>query len=168
MAIDATSHKIVATSAGDDRKYNDGVCAYELRGVDERGRMRMHETCANKAGSLAARTGGNRDTAEHRVAAEVKHRNARVMHEPPMPNYSKLHDLISHRVTIEYDTGARVTGYLASCQPSTGPVEFVVLQDAKLVDSRGRVVREAGEMTMCPNVLTAIALDEGPRGRDLK
>jgi hypothetical protein len=23
-----------------------------------------------------------------------------------MPNYSKLHDLISHRVTIEYDTGA--------------------------------------------------------------
>ena len=44
-----------------------------------------------------------------------------------MPNYSKLHDLISHRVTIEYDTGARVSGYLASCQPSAGPVEFVVL-----------------------------------------
>ncbi len=43
-----------------------------------------------------------------------------------MPNYLKLHDLISHRVTIEYDTGARVSGYLASCQPSSGPVEFVV------------------------------------------
>ena len=41
--------------------------------------------------------------------------------------------------TIEYDTGARVTGYLASCQPSSGPVEFVVLSDAKLIDSRGRV-----------------------------
>jgi hypothetical protein len=85
-----------------------------------------------------------------------------------MPNYAKLHDLTSHRVMIEYDTGARVTGYVASCQPSSGAVEFVVLSDAKLIDSRGRVVREAGELTLCPNVLTSIALDEGPRGRDLK
>ena len=60
-----------------------------------------------------------------------------------MPNYAKLHDLISHRVTIEYDTGARVTGYLASCQPSSGPVEFVVLQEAKLIDSRGRDLKTA-------------------------
>jgi small nuclear ribonucleoprotein (snRNP)-like protein len=84
-----------------------------------------------------------------------------------MPNYSKLHDLISHRVTIEYDTGARVTGYLASCQPSSGPVEFVVLQDAKMIDSRGRLLRELTELTLCPNVLVSIALDEGPRGRDI-
>jgi len=84
-----------------------------------------------------------------------------------MPNYAKLHDLISHRVLIEYDTGAKVTGYLASCQPSSGPVEFVVLEDAKLIDSRGRVVREASELTMSPNVLTGVSLDEGPRGRDL-
>jgi small nuclear ribonucleoprotein (snRNP)-like protein len=85
-----------------------------------------------------------------------------------MPNYAKLHDLISHRVSIEYDTGARITGYLASCQPSSGAVEFVVLSDAKLINSQGQVVREAGELTLCPNVLTSIALDEGPRGRDLK
>jgi small nuclear ribonucleoprotein (snRNP)-like protein len=85
-----------------------------------------------------------------------------------MPNYSKLHDLISHRVMIEYDTGARITGYLASCQPSSGAVEFVVLSDAKLVDSTGRVVRDTGEITVCPNVVTSIALDEGPRGRDFK
>ena len=84
-----------------------------------------------------------------------------------MPNYSKLHDLVSHRVTIEYDTGAKVTGYLASCQPSSGPVEFVVLSEAKMIDSRGRVVRELTEMTLCPNVLTSIAMDEGPRGRDI-
>ena len=85
-----------------------------------------------------------------------------------MPNYAKLHDLISHRVSLEYDTGARVTGYLASCQPSSGPVEFVVLSDAKLIDSQGRVLRETGELTMCPTMLTSIAIDEGPRGRDLK
>jgi hypothetical protein len=85
-----------------------------------------------------------------------------------MPNYSKLHDLVSHRVMIEYDTGAKITGYLASCQPSSGAVEFCVLSEAKLIDSRGRVVREALEITVCPNVLTSIALDEGPRGRDVK
>ncbi len=85
-----------------------------------------------------------------------------------MPNYSKLHDLISHRVAIEYDTGARVIGYLASCQPSSGPVEFVVLQDAKLIDSKGRILRESGELTLCPNLLTSIGLDEGPRGREVK
>jgi hypothetical protein len=85
-----------------------------------------------------------------------------------MPNYSKIHDLMSHRVMIEYDTGARVSGYVASCQPSSGPVEFVVLSDAKLFDSKGRIVREAAELTVCPNMLTSIALDEGPRGRDVR
>jgi len=85
-----------------------------------------------------------------------------------MPNYAKLHDLISHRITIEYDTGARITGYLASCQPPSGAVEFVVISEAKLIDSKGRVVRETGELTMCPNIVTSIALAEGPSGRDLK
>ncbi len=85
-----------------------------------------------------------------------------------MPNYSKLHDLISHRVAIEYDTGAKIVGYLASCQPSAGPVEFIVLHEAKLIDSSGRLLREAGELTLCPNILTSIALDEGPLGRDIQ
>ncbi len=85
-----------------------------------------------------------------------------------MPNYSKLHDLISHRVTIEYDTGAKITGYLASCQPSSGPVEFVVLSDARLFDSHGRLLRESGELTLCPNILTSIALEEGPSGREVR
>ncbi len=85
-----------------------------------------------------------------------------------MPDYSKLHDMISHRVSFEYDTGARVTGYLESCQPSSGPVEFVVLSEAKLVDSSGRVVKETSQLTLCPNVLTSLATDEGPRGRDVR
>jgi hypothetical protein len=43
-----------------------------------------------------------------------------------------------------------------------------VLSDARLIDSRGRVLREAAELTVCPNVLTSISLEEGPSGRDLK
>ena len=63
---------------------------------------------------------------------------------------------------------ARIVGYLASCQPSSGPVQFVVIKKAELMDSAGRIVQKADELTLCPNVLTSIALDEGPRGRDLK
>jgi hypothetical protein len=85
-----------------------------------------------------------------------------------MPDYSKLQELLSHRVNLEYDTGARISGYLAACQPSSGAVQFVVLSDAKLIDASGKVVREAKELAICPNLLTGISVDEGPRGRDVK
>ena len=76
--------------------------------------------------------------------------------------------MVSHRVDLEYDTGAKVTGYLASCQPGSGPVQFVILSDAKLIDASGRVVREAKELAVCPNLLTSVRLAEGPRGRDVR
>jgi hypothetical protein len=85
-----------------------------------------------------------------------------------MPDYSKLQELLSHRVNLEYDTGARISGYLAACQPPSGPVQFVVLSDAKLIDAHGNVIRETKELALCPNVLTGISIDEGPRGRDLR
>jgi hypothetical protein len=85
-----------------------------------------------------------------------------------MPDYSKIHDLISHRIALEYDTGAKIVGMLASCQPSSGPVEFVVIHDAKLISSSGQTLREVKEVTLSPNVVSGIAIDEGPRGRDLR
>jgi hypothetical protein len=85
-----------------------------------------------------------------------------------MPDYSKLREHVSHRVAFEYDTGARIVGYLASCQPGTGPVQFVVLTSAELVDADGNTVAELDEATICPNVLTGFAKAEGPRGRDIR
>jgi hypothetical protein len=85
-----------------------------------------------------------------------------------MPDYSRIHEMMSHRVCIEYDTGARIVGYLAACQPGSGPVQFVKLTRAELIDSTGRVVAEAGDVTVSPNLVTAFRIDEGPRGRDLK
>jgi hypothetical protein len=82
-----------------------------------------------------------------------------------MPDYSKLHDLVSHKVCIEYDTGARITGYLSAVQPAAGKVEFAVLSAVKMIDSQGRVMKELDELTVVPNVLTGVHLDEGPRGR---
>lgn len=83
-----------------------------------------------------------------------------------MPNYSKLRELVSHRVCLEYDTGARIVGYLAACQPGDGPVQFAKLTSAQLIDSDGKVMESPEEITVCPNVLTAFRMDEGPRGRD--
>lgn len=84
----------------------------------------------------------------------------------PMPDYSKIHDLVSHRIALEYDTGARVVGMLASCVPAAGPVEFVVIHNAKLFGSKGQLVGERAELTLSPNAIAGVALDEGPRGRD--
>jgi hypothetical protein len=84
-----------------------------------------------------------------------------------MPDYSKLHDLVSHRVNFEYDTGARIVGYLASCQPSSGAVQFAVVKKVELIDASGKVVQRLDELTLCPNVIVGVRLDEGPRGRDL-
>jgi hypothetical protein len=85
-----------------------------------------------------------------------------------MPDYSRIHEMVSHRVCIEYDTGARIVGYLASCQPGSGPVQFVKLTSAELQDASGRTVLKAGDITICPNIVTAFRMEEGPRGRDLK
>lgn len=85
-----------------------------------------------------------------------------------MPDYSKLHDLVSHRVNFEYDTGARIVGYLASCQPSSGAVQFAVVKKVELIDASGKVVQRLDELTLCPNVMVGVRIDEGPRGRDLK
>jgi hypothetical protein len=85
-----------------------------------------------------------------------------------MPDYSKLHDLVSHRVNFEFDTGARIVGYLASCQPSSGAVQFAVVKKVELIDASGKTVQRLDELTLCPNVLVGVRMDEGPRGRDLK
>jgi hypothetical protein len=82
-----------------------------------------------------------------------------------MPDYSKLHELVSHRVSIEYDTGARIVGYLASCQPSQGQVQFAKLTSAELIDATGKVVQKEKELVVCPNMVTGFRLEEGPSGR---
>ena len=83
-----------------------------------------------------------------------------------MPDYSKIHDLVSHRIALEYDTGAKVVGMLASCLPASGPVEFVVIHNAKLIGSKGELVGERDELTLSPNAIAGVSLDEGPSGRD--
>ena len=83
-----------------------------------------------------------------------------------MPDYSKLRQLMSHRVCVEYDSGARIVGYLGGCRPGEGPVQFVTLTRVEMYDADGKLVEQHDELSMCPNVMTGFQLDEGPRGRD--
>jgi len=83
-----------------------------------------------------------------------------------MPDYSKLRDLVSHRVELEYDSGARVIGYVASCQPEQGEVQLMSLNKVSFVDADGKVLETRDTATLVPNVLTGLRKAEGPSGRE--
>ena len=83
-----------------------------------------------------------------------------------MPDYSKLHELVSHRVVLEYDTGARIAGYLAQCRPGQGQVQLVRLEKVEVRDRDGNILDTYDRLAVCPNVLTGFGLEEGPSGRD--
>jgi hypothetical protein len=81
-----------------------------------------------------------------------------------MPDYGKLRNMVSHRVSFDFDTGARIVGYLSACKPAEGPVTCVVMSRVDLIDAKGNVLEHHGEFSFVPNVLTAFRVTEGPGG----
>ena len=79
-----------------------------------------------------------------------------------MPDYKRLRDMVSHRVTFEYDTGAKVVGYIASCAPASGPVQLIVLSKAQIADAQNTVLARYDELPIVPNNLAGFAITEGP------
>ena len=79
-----------------------------------------------------------------------------------MPDYTKLRDMVSHRVTFEYDTGAKVVGYIASCAPASGPVQLLVLSKVQIVDAQNVVMSKYDELPLVPNNLIGFRVTEGP------
>ena len=79
-----------------------------------------------------------------------------------MPNYARLHELVSHRVTFDYDTGARIVGYVAACKPGSGPVQLVQMSRVDIFDDKGRLLEHHDEFSFVPNVMTGFRLTEGP------
>jgi hypothetical protein len=82
-----------------------------------------------------------------------------------MPDYAKLRELVSHRVCIEYDTGARIVGYVAQVRPAQGAVQLVTLSRAEVRDSSGNLLESHDSLTVVPNVPTGFRIEEGPTGR---
>ena len=79
-----------------------------------------------------------------------------------MPDYKKLRDMVSHRVTFEYDTGAKIVGYIASCAPAAGPVQMLVLSKVQVTEASGATLARYDELLVVPNNLVGFAVTEGP------
>jgi hypothetical protein len=70
--------------------------------------------------------------------------------------------MVSHRITFEYDTGARVVGYLAALKPPSGPVQLAVLSKVDILDASGRILEHHEEFSLVPNAMVGIRVTEGP------
>jgi hypothetical protein len=84
-----------------------------------------------------------------------------------MPQYGKLRDYVSHRVTFDFDTGARIVGYITSCKPPTGPVQVVAMTRVDILDATGRVLEHHEQFSFVPNALVGFRVTEGPSGREI-
>lgn len=81
-----------------------------------------------------------------------------------MAEIAPLRNMVSHRVTLDYDTGVRIVGYLTACKPATGPVAAIALARAEILDSEGKVVDNARELLVVPGSFVGIRVTEGPGG----
>jgi hypothetical protein len=79
-----------------------------------------------------------------------------------MADYKTLREMVSHRVTFEFDTGSKVVGYIASCAPPSGPVQMVTLSKVQILDAANNVVGKYDEYPFVPNNLIGFSVTEGP------
>ena len=77
-------------------------------------------------------------------------------------DYKKLRDMVSHRVTFEYDSGSKVVGYVGSCLPASGPVQMLVLSKVQVFDGAKNVIARYDELPLVPNNLVGFRITEGP------
>lgn len=74
----------------------------------------------------------------------------------------KLRDLVSHRVTFQFENGARLVGYVAACRPAQGPVLTMALTRVEIQDDQGKLIEQHRELVVVPSVLVSYQLTEGP------
>jgi hypothetical protein len=84
-----------------------------------------------------------------------------------MPQYQKLRDYVSHRLTLDFDTGARIVGYVTAAKPATGQVQLLNMTRVDILDATGRVIEHHEELTIVPNALVGFRVTEGPSGREV-
>lgn len=83
-----------------------------------------------------------------------------------MPQYQKLRDYVSHRITFDYDTGARIVGYITTAKPANGQVQLINMSKVDILDATGRVLEHHEAFTLVPNGLVGFRVTEGPSGRE--
>ena len=70
---------------------------------------------------------------------------------PPEP--ASVRDIVSHRVTFEYESGIRVVGYVTATRPAAGPVQAVTLSAVLLYAGDGSLVGRREELSLVPDLL---------------
>ncbi len=73
-----------------------------------------------------------------------------------------IRNMVSHRVTLTYEGGTKIVGYLASCAPAQGPVRYAVLSRAEILDSDDKVLARFAELPVVPAPLAGMVVTEGP------
>lgn len=76
-----------------------------------------------------------------------------------------LRDLVSHRVTFDFENGCHVTGYVATVRPAQGEVLTMALTRVEISDEHGNIIESHREMTVVPAVLVSYRQTEGPSAK---
>ncbi|HPH28447.1 MAG TPA: hypothetical protein PLA87_16475 [Pseudomonadota bacterium] len=76
-----------------------------------------------------------------------------------------LRDLVSHRVTFEYENGCIITGYVSTVRPPEGDVMTIALTRVEISNSKGEVIERHRELSVVPSVMVHYGTAEGPSAR---
>ena len=76
-----------------------------------------------------------------------------------------LRNMVSHRVTFDYENGHHLTGYVATVRPNSGDVVSMALTRVEITNSAGEVVERHREMVVIPSVMTGFRSTEGPSAK---
>lgn len=82
-----------------------------------------------------------------------------------MSTSQSLRDLVSHRVTFDFENGYHLTGYVATVRPPEGEVVTMALTRVEISNDSGEVIERHREMVIIPSVLTNHRLTEGPSAK---
>ena len=76
-----------------------------------------------------------------------------------------LRDLVSHRVTFDFENGCHVTGYVSTVRPPEGEPLIMALTRVEITNDAGDVIERHREMVLVPSVLVNYRMTEGPSAK---
>ena len=76
-----------------------------------------------------------------------------------------LRDLVSHRVTFDYENGCHVTGYVSTVRPAEGDPMIMALTRVEITNDAGEVIERHRELVVVPSVLVSYRATEGPSAK---
>jgi hypothetical protein len=76
-----------------------------------------------------------------------------------------LRDLVSHRVTFDFENGCHLTGYVSTVRPAEGEVLTMALTRVEISNDSGEILERHRELVVVPSVLTNYRLTEGPSAK---